>query len=75
MAKHIVSAAIAWCEACQKLSYTDRKRARIVAKQHRPRKGTYPCPVNPMLFHVGGLASPVKQGIVTREEFYGTRDD
>jgi hypothetical protein len=67
--------AIAYCKECGKLSYTDRKRARVVARQHHPSKGTYKCPVIEGLYHVGSLALPVKQGIVTRNEFYGEADD
>ena len=61
---------IGWCQVCQKKLYTDRKSAKHVARQHHPRKGTYPCPDMPGMWHVGQLADPIKQGVATRTEFY-----
>jgi hypothetical protein len=63
--------AIGWCEACQKLMYTDRRRAKSVGKQHHPHKGTYVCPANGLMFHVGSLPEAIKQGHITRSEYYG----
>jgi hypothetical protein len=63
--------AIGWCGECQKLLYTDRKRAKVIGRQHHPRKGSYPCPINPLMFHVGSLAEAIRQGHVTRNEYYG----
>lgn len=71
MPRNKTADAIAWCEGCQKLLYTDRKRARYVARQHHPHKSTYPCPVNPSMFHVGSLSEAIKSGVVTRDEYYG----
>jgi hypothetical protein len=71
MVKNKTSAAIAWCEECQKLLYTDRNRARRVAREHHPHKNTYPCPVAPHMFHVGSRPDAVRQGHMTRTEYYG----
>lgn len=71
MVRNKNTAAIAYCEECGKLLYTDRRRARKVAREHHPHKNTYPCPIRPDLYHVGGLPGPVKQGHVTRDEFFG----
>jgi hypothetical protein len=74
-----------YCDFCSKLSYVSRKAARKVARNHATHKSVYPCPLNdPVagvrlgieynffpLFHVGGLALPIRQGHVTRGEFYG----
>jgi hypothetical protein len=71
MVRNKNAAAIGWCETCQKLLYTDRKRARTVARQHHPHKNTYPCPVRGDLWHVGSLHEAIKHGHVTRDEYYG----
>jgi len=63
--------AIGFCEECQKLWYTDRNVARTVARQHHPHKGTYLCPEVSTMWHVGSLAEPIRQGHVTRNEYYG----
>jgi hypothetical protein len=62
--------AIGYCEYCCKLQYMSRKMARHIARQHRPRKGVYPCPVNELLWHVGEVPGMVKQGVLTRTEYY-----
>lgn len=63
--------AIGWCSYCEKLLYNDRKRARAIARSHHPRKGTYPCPVQQDMWHVGGIPRAVIEGHVTRGEYYG----
>lgn len=70
MARNGNVADIGWCEACQKKLFTDRKRARKVARQHHPHKGTYVCPVLPMFWHVGSLGEAIRQGHVTRDVYY-----
>lgn len=62
--------AIAWCDACEKKSYTSRKAARRIARRHTEHKTVYRCPINQMLWHVGRLAEAIRQGQVSREEFY-----
>lgn len=71
MGRNRSTAAIGYCGGCQKLWYTDRRKARAIARQHHPHKGTYPCPVDGTMWHVGSLAEPIKQGHVTRDEYYG----
>jgi hypothetical protein len=61
---------VGFCETHGKLWYTDRKRARVVARQHRERKSVYPCSDRPHLWHVGGLAEEVRKGHMTRDEYY-----
>lgn len=61
---------IAWCDACEKKSYTSRKAARRIARRHTEHKAVYRCPTNQLLWHVGRLPERVRQGEVTRDEFY-----
>lgn len=65
------ASAIAWCETHGKLLYTDRKRARAVARQHPSHKNVYRCDVSEGLWHIGGLPEEVRHGHVTKDEFFG----
>ena len=69
------STAIAFCEVHRKLLYTDRKRARAVARQHPEHKNVYPCDVSEHLYHIGRLPDEVRHGHMTKDEFYGRFDD
>ena len=71
MVRSRVADAIGYCPECEKLWYTDRNKARAVARQHHPHKNTYPCPEAPTMWHVGSLPDAVRQGHVTRDEYYG----
>lgn len=62
--------AIGWCDNCEKLLYLDRNKARAVGRQHRPHKGTYRCPVNDQMWHVGSVPRAVIEGHVTRAEYF-----
>jgi hypothetical protein len=65
------SRALGYCPQCQKLLYTDRKTAKKVARQHHEdHKSVYPCPINPILFHVGGVPDEVISGALTRGEYF-----
>lgn len=68
------SNAVAWCSKHRKLLYTDRKRARRVARQHAEHKNPYRCDVNEGMWHIGGLPDEVRHGYMTKEEFYKRRD-
>jgi hypothetical protein len=65
-----ISLSVGYCHDCEKLWYTDRRRARAVARQHPEHKSVYRCSVNPNLWHVGGLHPRVMEGQFTRTEFY-----
>jgi hypothetical protein len=71
MARTRTAAAIGYCEDCKKLTYLSRDDARKVGKRHQPHKNAYPCPFYDQFFHVGDLPLVIKQGHVTRDEFYG----
>lgn len=58
------------CEVHDKLSYSDRKRARAVARLHPEHKSVYRCSVNETHWHVGGLPLEVREGYMTRDEKY-----
>ena len=62
--------AIGWCNHCQKLLYIDRNKARAVGRQHHPHKGTYRCPDNELLWHVGSIPRAVREGHLTRAEYF-----
>jgi hypothetical protein len=62
--------AIGWCDNCGKLLYLDRSKARAVGRQHRPHKGTYRCPVNGQMWHVGRVPRAVIEGHLTRDEYF-----
>lgn len=71
----IAASPIKWtfgfCEPCQKYLYETRKNAKKSVRLHRNRHmNVYSCPVEPTMFHVGGLAEPVIQGLVSREQLY-----
>ena len=62
--------AVAYCDTHQKLSYTNRKRARSIARLHPEHKSVYRCSDNELLWHVGSLPQAVKQGHVSKDEYY-----
>lgn len=62
--------AIGWCDNCGKLLYLDRRKARAIGKLHHPRKGTYKCPMNEFMWHVGGVPRAVVEGFFTRDEYF-----
>lgn len=64
---------VAYCAVHGKFLFSDRKRARAHARQHRSeRKSVYPCDARQdvELWHVGGLADEVRRGHVSRDEYY-----
>lgn len=66
------SSAIAWCPRHRKLLYTDRKRARAVARQHPEHKNVYVCDDQEVrMFHIGRLPDEIRHGHMTKDEFYG----
>ena len=65
------ASAIAYCDVHRKLLYTDRKRARSVARQHPEHKNVYPCSVNVELYHIGRLPDEIRHGHMTKDEYYG----
>ncbi len=67
------STAIGFCDFHRKLLYTDRKRARAVARQHPMHKNVYRCSVQDGMWHIGGLPDDVKHGHVDKDEFFGAR--
>ena len=71
--KNKTASAVAWCYTHNKLLYTDRKRARNVARQHPQHKNVYRCDANTELWHIGGLPDDVKHGHVTKDDYYGRR--
>lgn len=66
-----LNAWVGYCDTHGKRWYTDRKRARHVAKQHTTHKNVYRCSVNPRLFHIGSLPDVVKHGYMTKDQVYG----
>jgi len=62
--------AIAYCDVHHKLLYTDRKRARSVARQHPEHKNVYLCSVSEAMYHIGRLPDEVRHGHMTKDEFY-----
>jgi hypothetical protein len=50
--------------------YTDRKRARSVARQHAEHKNVYPCTESEGLYHIGRLPDEVRHGHMTKDEFF-----
>lgn len=70
MSANKTATAVGWCEVHRKLLYTDRKRARRIARKHTTHKSTYPCNVSDGMWHVGGLPVEVLTGEMTRYEFY-----
>lgn len=73
MTKNKTAAAIGWCYTHDKLMYTNRKRAKSVARQHPDHKGVYPCEANQGMFHIGALPWEVIAGELTREQFFKER--
>ena len=69
MASRIAGAG-GYCDNCQKLTYFTRKAAKKVGHRLPVRRNAYPCPYNSNFFHVGELPKPIRQGHVTRDEFY-----
>jgi hypothetical protein len=65
------SRALGWCPPCGKLLYATRKQAKKVSREHNSHMNEYRCPVNPAMFHVGGLPEAVIKGKLTRNEYYG----
>lgn len=65
------SNAVGWCPVHRKMLYTDRRRARRVARQHTEHKQAYRCDVSEGMWHVGGLPEPVRRGYTTKDKFYG----
>jgi len=70
MSVNKTAGAIGWCDSCEKLSYNDRKKARAIGRQHHPHKGTYQCPVNEFMWHVGSVPRAVVEGFLTRDEYF-----
>lgn len=70
MAINKTAGAIGWCDSCWKLLYSERKNARAVGRQHHPHKGTYPCPANTQMWHVGSVPRAVIEGHLTRAEYF-----
>jgi hypothetical protein len=68
--KNKTSTAIGYCDVHHKLLYTDRKRARSVARQHPEHKNVYRCNASQDMWHIGGLPDDVKHGHVTKDEFF-----
>lgn len=67
---HKPAKSIGWCPVHQKRMYTDRKRARRVARQHSDHKNAYPCDANEGMWHIGGLPGPVIRGEMSKDEFF-----
>jgi hypothetical protein len=67
---------IGWCETCQKNLYTDKARAKAVARLHQPRKAAYRCrvPGQEHLWHVGSVPRLVRRGFLTRDQYLQQRD-
>lgn len=67
---------IGWCETCQKYLYTDKARAKAVAREHRPRKAAYRCrvPGQENLWHVGSVPRLVRRGFLTRDQYLQRQD-
>ena len=65
------SNAVSWCATHQKLLYTDRRRARRVARQHTEHKQAYRCDVNEGMWHIGGLPEVVRRGYTTKDKYFG----
>jgi hypothetical protein len=63
--------ATGWCEWCGKLMYNGRKIARSAARRHSDHKSAYPCPHNPLWWHIGALPVDIVRGHLTRDEFFG----
>lgn len=63
--------ATAYCYKHEKLSYSSRRIAKQVARNHADHKSVYRCDANPVLWHVGGLPPAVLRGEKTRNEYYG----
>lgn len=61
---------VGWCEVHGRHLYTDRGRAKQVARQHTDHKNVYRCSVNDGLWHVGTLDPRVIHGEYTRDYFY-----
>jgi hypothetical protein len=61
---------VGWCDACDKHLYTDKARARKVARLHTEHMGVYRCPVLPAMWHVGTLADAIIRGEATRGQIY-----
>lgn len=62
--------AVSWCSTHQKLLYTDRKRARRVARLHPEHKNAFRCDVHEGMWHIGGLPDLVRHGHMTKDQFY-----
>jgi hypothetical protein len=71
--KNKTSTAIGYCDVHRKLSYTDRKRARAVARQHTERKNVYRCTANEGMWHIGGLPEEVRHGHISKSEYFSNR--
>lgn len=69
--KNKTGSAVAYCDVHGKLSYTDRKRAKEVARQHSEHKNAYRCDDNPNHWHIGALPPEVRRGHLTKSEYYG----
>jgi hypothetical protein len=65
--------AVAYCKVHHKLLYTDRKRARNIAKQHPQHKNVYRCEEHDGLWHIGALPIEIKHGHISKEDFYRNR--
>jgi hypothetical protein len=65
--------AVSWCPEHQKLLYTDRKRARRVARQHSEHKNAFRCDVYQGMWHIGGLPDAIRHGHMTKAEYYAKR--
>lgn len=67
---------IGWCDSCQKHLYTDKNRAKAVAREHRPRKAAYRCrvPGQEHLWHVGSVPRLVRRGFLTRDQYLRRQD-
>jgi hypothetical protein len=67
--------AIGWCYYHGKLLYTTRKLARKAARAHPHHKNAYSCEESggdhPGMFHIGELPLEIRQGHVSRDEYYG----
>lgn len=69
-----IAGAMGYCDDCGKLTYLTRKTAKLVGHRLRPRRNAYACPFDPQFFHVGELPLPIRQGHVSRDEFYRRGD-
>jgi hypothetical protein len=64
------------CAICGKVVYLSRKVARQVVRKlpdRNPRPRAYRCPANPDHWHVGHIPHAMRQGAITREQWYEAR--